>query len=141
MYLSFIRFCFSICSLYRKIIIKQVKKVLETYPNLFVHVTPTTYIFYGLVKGVRETTIRRSVIELQQISGFFMLIGCYRYWMFLYLFSTNVLLADKPGSWFLLNVWKTPVAVWHFASLPKMSLFNRCFSNILLLKTNYMIST
>ena len=40
-------------------------------------------------------------------------------------FSTNALLMDKPGSWFLL----------------KMSLFRRCFSNILLLKTNCLVST
>ena len=71
-------------------------------------------------------------------------------------FSTNVPFMDKPGSCFLLakclknicgrvTFFTLPQVFFkHFArpaSLFKMSLFYRCFSNILLVKTNYLVST
>ena len=40
------------------------------------------------------------------------------------------------------NIWKTPAEEWYFkypASLLKMPLFSRCFSNIFLVKTNYLV--
>ena len=65
-------------------------------------------------------------------------------------FSTNVPLVDKPGSWFLLakslkkylrksDILNKYAGRWP-ASLLKMSLLHRWFSNILLLKTNYLVS-
>ena len=66
-------------------------------------------------------------------------------------FSTNVPFMDKPASWFLLgkclkkHLWKSHIlskdAGHRPASLLKMTLFHRCFSNILLVKTNYLAST
>ena len=38
------------------------------------------------------------------------------------------------------NVWKTPVEGHGPASLLKMLLFHSCFSHILLVKTNYLVS-
>ena len=60
--------------------------------------------------------------------------------------QANVPIMEKPGSWFLLakcvkkHLRKSDIlskdAGHRPASLPKMSLFRRCFSFILLLKTN-----
>ena len=58
-------------------------------------------------------------------------------------FSANVPLTDKPGSWLLLaKCLKNNCGGVTFspASLLKMSLFHRCYSNILLGKTNCMVS-
>ena len=53
-------------------------------------------------------------------------------------------LTDKPGNWFLpAKSLKIPVeenAGHRPASLLKVSLFQRCFSNTLLVKTNYLVS-
>ena len=63
-------------------------------------------------------------------------------------FSTNVPIMDKPGWWictsklFEKHQWKSDIlskdAGRRTASLLKMSLFHICFSNILLVKTNYL---
>ena len=65
--------------------------------------------------------------------------------------STNVPFTDKPGSWFLpakmfeKYLWKSGIlskdACHRPASLLKISLFQKGFSNILLVKTNYLVST
>ena len=39
------------------------------------------------------------------------------------------------------HLWKSDILSRRPASLLKMSLFHRCFSNILLVKTNYLVST
>ena len=38
------------------------------------------------------------------------------------------------------HLWKSDI-LSKYAGLVKMSLFHRCFSNILVVKTNYMVST
>ena len=54
-------------------------------------------------------------------------------------FSTNVPIMDKQVvRFYYQNVWKTPAEEWP-ASLLKMPLFHRCFSNILVVKTNYLV--
>ena len=61
--------------------------------------------------------------------------------LFINRFLTYVPLTDKPGSWFLLaKCLKNTCGRWP-ASLLKMSLFHRCFSNILLVRTNYLVYT
>ena len=67
------------------------------------------------------------------------------------LFSTNASIMDKPGSWFFTtkmfekHLWKSDIlskdSGHRPASLLKMPLFHRCFSNILVVKTNYLVST
>ena len=50
-------------------------------------------------------------------------------------FSTSVPLIQKPGSRFLpAECLKNRIGKW-----VKMSLFHRCFSNILLVNTNYLV--
>ena len=67
-------------------------------------------------------------------------------------FSTNVSLTDKAGSWLVLtskifekHLWRSDIlskdASHQPESLLKMSLFHRNFSNILLVKNNYLVST
>ena len=66
-------------------------------------------------------------------------------------FSTSASLTDKLGKlvftskMFEKHLWKSDIlskdTVHGPASLLKMSLFNRCFSNILLLKVKYLVST
>ena len=66
-------------------------------------------------------------------------------------FSTNVPLTNKPGGWFLLakylknTLWNGDILskdVGHRrASLLKLSLSHKCFSNLLIVKITYLVST